>query len=177
MRPNPRGGFTVVELLVVMAIAASLTTLLLPALAKTRSKAQSQVCLNNLRQIGVATLLYASEHDQTLPKIEPWPAEPIYTSEDGAQSILDALGSYGLEQRTLFCAVDSSGPNYYKKEGSSYCWCPMANGQKVQAAKVNWAGPNGDVTLAQLFMAYDYSAVHNGTSNVVYADGHVAGGD
>lgn len=170
-------GFTLVELLVVMGIMVSLGTLLAPALTKAQVRAQTLVCASNLRQIGVATLLYAAEHDQTLPKIEPWPAEPIYQTTDGAESIVTALDDYGIGQSQLKCALDLRGPNYWKKEGSSYCWCPMANGQRVNGTKANWAGPGGEVTLAQLFMCYDYSAVHNGESNVLFADGHVAVGD
>lgn len=176
-RPHPRHAFTLIETLVTMAILVSLGTLAVPLLGKAQDRAQSLVCANNLRQIGVATLLYAAEHDQTLPKIEPWPSEPVYKTEDGALSIVEALGTYGIEVTRLKCALDLRGPNYFKKEGSSYCWCPMANGQRVEGTKSNWGGPTGTISLAQLFMCYDYSAVHNGESNVLFADGHVAVGD
>lgn len=172
-RRSGAAAYTLVELLVAMAIFISLGTMMMPAYEKARTRAQAMVCAENLRQIGVATLLYAGEHDQTLPKIEPWPSEPVYSSEDGAQSIVEALGSYGIEQARLKCTQDVQGPNYYKKEGSSYCWCPMSNGQKIQGTKANWGGPEG-TTLAQLFMCYDYSEVHNNGMNVLFADGHVA---
>ncbi len=169
-----RRGFTLVETLVAICILVSIGTLMMPVFQKVQERAQSLICAQNLRQIGVATLLYAGEHDQTLPKIEPWPSEPVYTSADGALSIVEALGPYGIEKVRLKCALDLRGPNYYKKEGSSYCWCPMANNQKIQGTKANWAGPGSEVTLAQLFLCYDYSEVHNGGMNVLFADGHVA---
>jgi prepilin-type processing-associated H-X9-DG protein/prepilin-type N-terminal cleavage/methylation domain-containing protein len=61
------GGFTLVELLVVLAIMALLIALLLPAVSRARGLAQSLACLNNLRQLQTCWLMYANDHSGTLP--------------------------------------------------------------------------------------------------------------
>jgi prepilin-type N-terminal cleavage/methylation domain-containing protein/prepilin-type processing-associated H-X9-DG protein len=67
MRRLARPGFSLVELLVVISILALLAAILFPVLAQAREASRRSVCASNLRQLGVAFLMYAADYDETLP--------------------------------------------------------------------------------------------------------------
>ncbi|MGI5818855.1 MAG: DUF1559 domain-containing protein [Armatimonadota bacterium] len=62
-----RRGFTLIELLVVIAIIAILAAILFPVFARAREKARQTSCLSNLKQLGLAALMYVQDYDETLP--------------------------------------------------------------------------------------------------------------
>ncbi|MBN8643933.1 MAG: type II secretion system protein [Planctomycetes bacterium] len=112
---RPRQGFTLIEVLVVVAVIATLMGLLLPALSKARHAARATACLANLRSLQIAQLAYANERDGQLV---------MYGLSHGGSALnaklswINDLGVYSDEPLSVKSPLDSS-PYWSREDGGA----------------------------------------------------------
>jgi len=183
-----RRGFTLIELLVVIAIIATLAAILFPAFARAREKARETSCLSNLKQIGLAELMYVHDYDEVLLFAMNW---------DGQQmvSYFDLLLPYARNEQIFICPSDPKGSVNLSAIGIStaYSYGPntkwvVVNKTFVHGMPLWWVNSaslaNIDNPVAMPLVADAAGSImgmtsyievdprHNEGANAVFLDGH-----
>ena len=93
-------GFTLIELLVVIAIIAILAAILFPVFSRARERARQTSCLSNMRQAGIAIVMYAGDYDETYPRHLLW---PWYNGVQTRSWWFDRIQPYTTGYEILIC--------------------------------------------------------------------------
>jgi prepilin-type N-terminal cleavage/methylation domain-containing protein/prepilin-type processing-associated H-X9-DG protein len=161
----PGDAFTLLELLVVIAVMGVILCLLMPALGKARASSRRVVCRSNLHAIGEGFRSYLNESHDVLPEAALMPS----INKD-LPGIAEVLRCYLPDPQVFRCPSDLQ-ENYFATEGTSYEYPPFVNGRRVD--EMIQAG--GETTTPLLF---DYTAFHGppgtaGSINFLFLDFHV----
>jgi prepilin-type N-terminal cleavage/methylation domain-containing protein/prepilin-type processing-associated H-X9-DG protein len=193
LQRNHAAAFTLLELLVVISIIVILAALLLPALARTKAKANRISCLNNLKQIGTASHLFANDHGDKFP-VE------ISTNQGGSleynRSVANRAGLFSFSFRNfqvlsnelgtpkiLVCRSDKRpvATNFttLRDENVSYFTGLNADPGKPNSVLAgDWNLTNGVTRPATSTVVTEFNftwtkQVHEERGNVLFADGRV----
>ncbi len=168
-------AFTLVELLVVLAIISLLVTLTLPAAQSMILRAKGLKCSANLRLMGVALIDAVADNNGQYPEIDQ-AASPVYpTGTPGVTNLIGALGPYGVVTNTLQCPVDmGTNPSSFKQYGSSYEWNPIFD-DDTTTTPILYLNANVKIPInnARVRLITDFLPIHKGRQNALYGDGHV----
>jgi len=161
-------AFSLLELLVVLAIISMLAALLLPALGRAREAGRRTVCLSNLHQVGVALQLYVQDNNNRLPSMRDYSLTTSNDLPSPDQVLSNHLGNINV----LRCPSDNH--RVFEQTRSSYSWNSLLNGQ--DADRLSALGLKFEPH--QIPLMFDKEKFHAAQGkktgqNFLYADGHI----
>jgi len=167
--PVARGiAFSLLELLVVIALISTLAALLLPALSRAKDAGRRAACLSNLHQIGVALQLYVQENNNRLPFMR----DHSLTTSNDLPSPDQVLSNHLGNLNVLRCPSDHH--LVFEQTRSSYSWNSLLNGQ--DADHLTALGLKFEPhQIPLMFDKEKFHAAHGQKTgqNFLYADGHI----
>ena len=177
IRQHYHRGFTLVEVLVVIAIIALLVALLLPALANSKAESQRIACASNIKQLSLAWQLYADDHNDVLVNNHGI-NETLLLRENWVNNMQDWLSSEG---NTNLALLRNGKLSPYLGDATAVFKCPSdhsiaENGPRIRSVSMNsLVGDPGELTnkfnpqFAQFFHSAD---IPNPSGIYVFLDEH-----
>ena len=191
---NTRRGFTLIELLVVIAIIAILAAILFPVFARAREKARQASCSSNLKQLGLAMLMYAQDYDGKIRASANYPNGPICTPHQGDADwqALSYYYPYIKNDQVYICPSVGVNVSYgqivYNPTAGYMFNDGMQNLDKIGDLASKGVAGTGIICEAYNVFLWDWQDVagdqslwpygrmrypHNEGLNIAYLDGHV----
>lgn len=153
-------GFTLTELLILLAIIAALAGVLYPLGRSLLAKSRESTCHGQLRSLGVALEGYLQDHQQTMPEIAVGRG-----SRDEQVPVLETvLMPYVASSDTFRCPQDR---DEYIKSGCSYAWNSTLSGRRVSQLDFFGIGSNRPQLIPLIADKEDW---HPSGTNILYAD-------
>ena len=195
VRVMTRRYFTLMELIVVMAMVMLLCTMVMPGLIRAQSKAYRTSCSSNLRQLACGFQMYASDYRMRMPPYVisskylhggtnwAWYIQPYY----GDVGVLDCPASPQMEPETTHEALHLYDGNYgWNFDGTQANRGPISSFSKPSGCYlvfdsgdqcVIYGANNWENLMEELDLDWESGAEganrHNGCMNVTYLDGHI----
>jgi prepilin-type N-terminal cleavage/methylation domain-containing protein len=174
MKPSQNGSsqtasaFSLIELLVVIAIITILASLLLPALARSKLKAESAVCMSNLKQIGYGCSMFTHDNNDSLPGPCSLGVMPYYgtTSQDTRQALITLI-AYHLNYPTASTAQRDAPVSLCPGTARSQTpRIPAAMVTRIGQYGVCYVLPSAAETVTYPFGFYNFSACGCGSQQI-----------
>ncbi len=185
-------SFTLIELLVVVTIIAILAAMLLPALGNAREKARQARCTSNLKQIGLAIMMYTNDYDDWLPGYTPCPGWLDMLYPYMKYSVDSSRNPYGCTSANfLLAALPNTTKHYYVQSllsnwtdfeedyvANYYIMGPVAGGYFDKISQILYPSEtycvwDGWGTWMVATGTGRTGVHHSGGYNMLYIDGHV----
>jgi prepilin-type N-terminal cleavage/methylation domain-containing protein/prepilin-type processing-associated H-X9-DG protein len=192
-------GFTLIELLVVIAIIAILAAILFPVFARARERARRAACINNMKQLGIAFLMYADDNSNRIPPFQAYFTNRTGTWQPTPNGIIAYTKARAIDQCPSLTRAEKQQPPPWSYSINAYCTWVAAKGyydnSLVMRAEFDgipislYPNPSRTILLVDEAKHYDDSPTplndpafvftdtttnrHDGKANVTFLDGRV----